>query len=128
MQLAVFQAQVNASGQALVRVTFSIHGLVWKIFQLGMGLGTLAPSPQVAAHVNGIPLASTVPMQPSVFANIIGEAPYAMESFFTGPPYIVLSAGDQLVCAVLGANSGDTFTVGAYHEEHPWTANLGMGG
>lgn len=127
MQIAPFTARVNAQGQALVEITHSLHGLVWKVYQIGFGLGLLAPSPQIAAHVNGVPLASTVPMQPSVFAQITQQAPYAMEAFFVGPPYIVLSAGDKITCAVLAAKSGDTFTAAAYYEERTIQANLGMG-
>jgi hypothetical protein len=127
MLIKPFQTSVNASGQAVVQVMHNIHGLQWKVYQLGLGLGVLAPSPQVGAHVNGIPLAVTVPMQPSVFANILGQSPYAMESFMVGPPYIILSAGDSITCAVLAATPSDTFTVGAYVEEYPVGANAGMG-
>lgn len=112
-----FTAKVNASGIAIVTVTQTNHGLSWVVYQIGFALGLAAPSPQVAAHVNSIPLTSTVTMQNSAFASIIGQSPYAMESFFVGPPYINLEAGDQLVCAVTGAISGDTFTVGAYVNE-----------
>lgn len=112
-----FTAKVGANGIAVVTVTQTNHGLAWVIFQLGLALNQAAPSPQVAAHVNGIPLAATVTMQNSAFASLVGQSPYAMESFFVGPPYINLEAGDQLVVAVTGANSGDTFSVGAYVNE-----------
>lgn len=127
MLIKPFTGKVNAQGQAIVEITHSLHGLVWKVYQIGFGLGVLAPSPQIAAHVNGVPLASTVPMQPSVFANISQQAPYAMEAFFVGPPYIVLSAGDKITCAVLAAAANDVFTAAAYVEERSFTANLGMG-
>jgi hypothetical protein len=112
-----FTAQVQSNGIAIVTVTQSNHGLAWVIYQIGLALNQSAPSPQVAAHVNGIPLAATVTMQNSAFAALTGQAPYAMESFFVGPPYVNLEAGDQLVVAVTGANSGDMFTVGAYINE-----------
>jgi hypothetical protein len=128
MLIKPFTASVNASGQAIVEITQSLSGLVWKVYQIGFGLGQLAPSPQVAAHVNGVPLAATVTMQPSVFANIPSQPGYAMESFFVGPPYIILSPGDQIVCAVLGANSGDVFTAAAYVDEFDaFTQGLTMG-
>lgn len=127
MQITPFIAQVNAQGQAILQVMHNLHGIQWKVYQIGFGLAKLAPSPQVAAHVNGVPLAATVAMQPSVFANIAQQAPYAMESFFVGPPYIILHAGDSITCAVLGATSGDTFTAAAYYEERPATMNLTMG-
>ena len=112
-----FTAKVGANNIAVVTVTQSNHGLSWIVYQLGLALGQAAPSPQVAAHVNGIPLAATVTMQNSAFVSIAGQSPYAMESFFVGPPYVNLEAGDQLVVAVTGANSGDIFTVGAYVNE-----------
>src|SRR5215831_14637658 len=112
-----FSAAVNASGQGIVVISHSLQGMTWKVLQIGFGLTTLAPSPQVAAHVNGLPLASTVTMQPTVFANIQGQAPYAMETFFVGPPYINIDAGDSITCAVLGANPGDSFVAAAYIEE-----------
>lgn len=87
-----------------------------------------AASPQVAAHVNGIPLAGSAFMNSSVFASIAGQSPYAMESFFVGPPYIILSAGDMITCGLVGGSPNDTFTVGAYIEERPFTADLDMGG
>lgn len=127
MLIKPFTGPVNSSGQGIVTIGHSLHGLVWKIYQIGFALGIAAPSPQIAAHVNGVPLAPTVTMQPSVFANIAGQAPYAMESFFVGPPYLVLSAGDLCTCAVLGATAGDVFTAAAYIEERPVSANLGMG-
>lgn len=127
MLIKPFVGGVNAQGQAVVQIGHSLHGLVWKVYQIGFALGQLAPSPQVAAHVNGVPLTATTTMQPSVFANITGQAPYAMESFFVGPPYLVLSAGDLCTCAVLGAISGDVFTASAYVEERPATMNLSMG-
>lgn len=127
MLIKPFTAKVNAQGQAMVEITHSLHGLVWKVYQIGFALGVLAPSPQIAAHVNGVPLASTVPMQPSVFANIAQQAPYAMEAFFVGPPYIVLSAGDKITCAVLAAKANDVFTAAAYIEERSFMDNLGMG-
>lgn len=121
MLIKPFQSTVDASGQAVVYVQHDIHGLVWKVYQLGFALGQAAPSPQIGAHVNGIPLAATVTMQPSVFANITvqpyNQPPYAMESFMVGPPYVNLDAGDYIVCAVLGATAGDVFTVGAYIDE-----------
>lgn len=112
-----FTGKVGSNGIAVVTVSQSNHGLAWIIYQVGLALGQNAPSPQVAAHFNGIPLASTTTMQTSAFASIASNSPYAMESFFVGPPYIKLEAGDQLTFAVLGANSGDTFTVGAFLDE-----------
>ena len=101
----------------MTMIGHTLSGMVWKVYQIGFGLGILAPSPQVAAHVNGVPLAATVAMQPSVFANISGQAPYAMESFFVGPPYILLSSGDTITCAILGGTAGDVFTSAAYVDE-----------
>jgi hypothetical protein len=112
-----FTAPVNASGIALVNITMSIHGLAWVVYQIGFALGKLATAPQVAAHVNGQPLAATVTMQISAFSSITGQPGYAMESFFVGPPYITLEAGDSITCAVTGAVSGDTFTAAAYVNE-----------
>jgi hypothetical protein len=112
-----FTAKVASTGIAIVTISMSIHGLAWVVYQIGFGLGEVASSPQIAAHVNGTPLAATVTMQPSAFASIKGQAPYAMESFFVGPPYITLEAGDSITCAVTGATSGDTFTAAAYVNE-----------
>lgn len=112
-----FTAKVNAAGQALVNITHSLHGLSWIVYQIGFALGVNASSPQVAAHVNGIPLTSTTIMQISAFSAIVGQAPYAMETFFVGPPYINLEAGDTIACAVVGATPNDTFTAGAYVNE-----------
>lgn len=119
MLIKAFTATVNGSGQAVLKVTHSIHGLTWKVYQLGLALGQTALTAQTAAHVNGIPLTSTVIMQQSVFASLIalGEAPYAMESFMVGPPYINLQAGDFISVGVINATPGDTFTVGAYIDE-----------
>ena len=115
--LKTFTATVASSGIAVATVAMSIHGLAWVVYQIGFGLGMTANNAQIAAHVNGVPLAATVAMQPSAFASIAGQAPYAMESFFVGPPYITLEAGDSIVCAVTGATSGDTFTAAAYVNE-----------
>jgi hypothetical protein len=112
-----FTATVNASGQSIATISHSLSGITWIVYQIGFALNKAAPSPQVAAHVNGIPLSATTTMQTSVFANITGQSPYAMETFMVGPPYIFLQAGDQLVCAVLGATASDVFTVGAYIDE-----------
>lgn len=112
-----FTAPVGSNGIATVTVTQTIHGLAWVVYQLGFALNEQALSAQVAAHVNGTPLASTVPMQISAFAQLQNDAPYAMESFMVGPPYITLETGDQIVVAVVGAVSGDTFTVAAYVDE-----------
>jgi hypothetical protein len=115
-----FTATVNVNGIAVIDITQNIPGLAWIVYQIGLALGKQAPSPQVAAEVNGVPLAATVTMQNSAFANISGgefAIPYAMESFFVGPPYITLEAGDDLVVAVVGAVSGDTFTAGVYINE-----------
>lgn len=119
MLIKPFTATVNGSGQAVAIVTHGIHGLVWKVYQLGFALSQVSQLAQTAAHINGIPLASNVVMQQSVFAQLaaLGQAPYAMESFMVGPPYPILSAGDQLTCGVINAKPGDTFTVGAYIEE-----------
>jgi hypothetical protein len=114
-----FTAPVASTGIAVVNITMAIHGLAWVVYQIGFGLGQTAANPQIAAHVNGTPLAATVTMQPSAFASIVGQAPYAMESFFVGPPYITLEAGDSITCAVTGAVSGDTFTASAYVNEIP---------
>lgn len=117
MNITPFTASVNASGIAVVTIGHSLSNIKWKIYQVGIGLGKTAINAQVAAHVNGVPLAATVQMQPSVFANIPGQAPYAMESFMVGPPYIILSSGDQFVIGVQNAVSGDTFTCAAYYDE-----------
>lgn len=112
-----FTATVNASGIATAIITQTNHGLAWTVYQIGFGLGTQAPSPQVAAHLNGIPLVASAPMQIAAFASIAGAAPYAMEMFFYGPPYVTLESGDQLTCSVIGANPGDVFTAGAFVNE-----------
>ena len=115
--IKTFTAPVNSSGIASVQITQSNHGLAWQVFQIGFALGQVATSPEIAAHFNGVPLVSSAAMQASVFANIPGAAPYAMEMFFYGPPYLVLESGDAITCAVMGANQGDTFTVAAYVQE-----------
>jgi hypothetical protein len=112
-----FSAPVNASGIATVVITMSVHGLAWVVYQIGFGIAQQAPSPQVAAHLNGMPLVASAPMQLSAFASIPGGAPYAMETFFYGPPYVTLESGDAITCAVIGANTGDVFTVSAYVNE-----------
>lgn len=112
-----FTATVNASGFAYVDVTHSLHGIAWEVVQIGLGLGLAAPSPQVAALINGIPFVSTVVMAPSVFANLTGQPPVAMTSEFSGKPYPLLEAGDVLKVGVTGATAGDVFTVGAYINE-----------
>lgn len=119
MPVHPFVATVNGSGQAVVRVQHNLHGLIWKVYQLGLGLGQTALTAQCAANFNGIPLTSTVIMQQSAFASLaaLGEAPYAMESFMVGPPYMLLQAGDYISVAVINATAGDTFTVGAYVDE-----------
>lgn len=114
-----FVAPVAANGIAVVTISQSIHGLAWVVYQIGFALNIQALNAQVAAHVNGQPLAATVAMQISAFAQIPQNAPYAMESFMVGPPYITLETGDQIVCAVTGAVSGDTFTATAYVNEIP---------
>jgi hypothetical protein len=127
MLIKPFTGQVNGLGQAVVTVGHGLSGIVWKIYQVSFSLGQLAASPQVAAHVNGISLTASAAMQPSVFANILGAAPYAMATEMVGPPYIYLSAGDELVCGLLGGTPSDTFTVGAYIEELDAYAPQNMG-
>ena len=119
MLIKPFTAPVNGSGQAVVTVSHSLHGLVWKVFQLGIALGEVSILAQAAAHINGIPLTSTVVMQQSVFNKLaaLGQAPYAMETFMVGPPYPILAAGDMLVVGVINATPGDVLTVGAYVDE-----------
>jgi hypothetical protein len=119
MLIKPFAGTVNSSGQAVVQVGHTIHGLIWKVYQLGFALGQVAVFAQTAAHINGIPLASNVVMQQSVFASLasLGQAPYAMESFMVGPPYPNLSAGDMISCGLINGTAGDTFTVGAYVDE-----------
>lgn len=127
MLIVPYTQKVDASGHAVITVGHSLAGIQWKIFQTGIALGITALNAQVAAHVNGIPLAATVAMQPSVFASIPTQSPYAMESFLVGPPYIILQSGDQFVIAVQNATAGDTLTVGAYLEEHDYREILTMG-
>jgi hypothetical protein len=133
MLLKPFTATITgtstANSQAVANITHTIHGLVWKVYQIGFALGQLAPSPQVAAHVNGVPLTAAVAMQPSVFSAITGQAPYAMESFFVGPPYILLSSGDVIACGLIGGQPGDVFTAAAYVDEFDASdpTNLVMG-
>lgn len=112
-QIQPFTAKVGSNGQASVTITQSIHGLIWQVFQIGFGLNQSAINAQVGAHLNGIPLTSSVLMQPVMFQGV----PYAMESFFVGPPYVGLKAGDQIVCSVINAVVGDTFTAGAFYSE-----------
>lgn len=114
-----FTAQVGSNGIAVVTITQTNHGLAWMVYQIGFALGKPAASPQVAAHFNSQPLVASAPMQVSAFAQIPTAAPYAMESFFYGPPYITLESGDQIVCAVNGAMNGDNFTATAYVQEIP---------
>lgn len=129
-----FTAPVNASGFSMVTVSHSLHGIAWEVVQVGMALGLPAPSPQVAAIVNGIPLVSAAVMVQSVFAASPGSAPVSMTSAFYGPPYVLLEAGDQMIVGVIGATAGDVFTVGAYVNEieSPSTAaanaNVSSGG
>lgn len=114
-----FTAKVNNSGFAVVDVTHSLNGIAWQVMQVGLALGLNAPSPQCAAIVNGIPFVSAVVMGTSVFSSLLGSAPIAMTSEFSGQPYPVLEAGDVMRVGVIGATSGDTFTVGAYVNEIP---------
>jgi len=114
-----FTAAVGSNGIATLAITQSLHGLCWVVYQIGFALGQNASSPQVAAHFNSQPLVASAAMQVSAFAQVPTDAPYAMETFFYGPPYVVLESGDQIVCAVIGATPGDTFTAGAYVNEIP---------
>lgn len=114
MLIKPFTGLVSDSGQALAVVSHSIDGSVWKVCQIGFMLSHAAPSPRVAAHMNGVPLVPPIAMQPSKFIDGEGEAPYAMEAFFAGPVPIDLLAGDCITCAVSGGTPGDTFTVTAY--------------
>lgn len=114
-----FIATVQANGIAVAVITQSIHGLAWVVYQIGFALNQQALGAQVAAHVNGQPLAATVQMQISAFAQLAQNAPYAMESFMVGPPYVTLEAGDSITCAVTQAVVGDTFTATAYVNEIP---------
>jgi hypothetical protein len=107
------QTTVDGTGKGTVEITHSLRGLIWKIYQIGFGLNQTALQAQVGAHFNGIPLTSSVQMQPTSFPGV----PYAMESYFVGPPYVILRAGDKLVCSVISATAGDTFTAGAYYSE-----------
>ena len=109
-------ATVNSDGQAVITISQSVTANVWKVTQVTFGLGLLVASPQVAVTWNGIPLAASPVMQPNVFADLPSSAPYAMSAEMQGPPYIVLQAGDQLACGVLGATPGDTFTVTALYD------------
>jgi hypothetical protein len=117
MLIKPFTAAVNAQGNAIINIGHSLSKKVWKIYQVGFALGQVSNFAQVAAHVNGVPLAATITMQKSVFANLPGQAPYAMESFMVGPPYIFLNSGDLMVCGIIGATSGDMFTAAAYIDE-----------
>jgi hypothetical protein len=118
-----FTATVGQDGIAIVQVGQNIHGLTWVVYQIGFGLGIQAASPQVAAHLQGQPLVASAPMQVSAFAQIPTQSPYAMESFFYGPPYVSLEAGENITCAVIAATPGDTFTVAAYVNEMTSLAN-----
>lgn len=117
MLLKPFMAAIDGNGNGLLTIQHSLHGLVWKVYQIGFALGQVSLAAQVAAHVNGVPLAATIQMQQSVFAEFPTSAPYAMESFMVGPPYINLEAGDQIVCGIINAIPGDTFTAAAYVDE-----------
>lgn len=116
-----FTAIVGANGQAQLSITHNLNGIIWQVFQIGFALGKAANFAQVGAHLNGIPLTSSVQMQPVSFSGF----PYAMESYFIGPPYVGLKAGDQITCAVITAVAGDVFTAGAYisEDQDPATAN-----
>lgn len=127
MLIKPFVTNVNSSGQALLTIGHSLSNLTWKIYQIGFALGIQAPAPQIAAHINGTPLTASTALNPSVFAQIQGAAPYAMETFFVGPPYPVLSSGDLIVVALVGAIPGDQFTASAIIEEASARANLQMG-
>lgn len=112
-----FTATVGANGIAVVQVGHSIHGQSWIVYQIGFGLGIQAASPQVAAHLQSQPLVASAPFQVSAFAQLPGQSPYAMESFFYGPPYVNLEAGDLITCACISATPGDVFSVAAYVNE-----------
>ena len=114
-----FTAMVGSNGIATLSITQSLHGISWIVYQIGFALGLPAPSPQVAAHMNSVPLVASATMQTSAFSQVPTDAPYASETFFYGPPYINLESGDQIVCAVIGATPGDVFTAGAYVNEIP---------
>lgn len=108
-----FTGIVTPDGTGTCIITHSLQGMLWQVFQIGFGLNLSAPLAQVGAHFNGIPLTAAVVMQPVAFTGV----PYAMESYFVGPPYVGLKAGDQIVCSVMGGKSGDIFTAGAYISE-----------
>lgn len=108
-----FTVTVGSNGQAQVDIAHNINGLIWQVFQIGFALGITSSFAQVGAHLNGIPLTAAVVMQPVTFSGF----PYKMESYFVGPPYVGLRAGDKITCAVINATSGDTFTAGAYISE-----------
>ncbi len=127
MLIKPFTEIIDSTGKATLQIRHNLHGLVWKVYQIGFGLGIVANSAQVAANVNGVPLTTTVTMQVSVFAYLPDKAPYSMETFFVGPPYIPLSAGDYIECGVISAWPGDRFTAAAYIEEYSWEQYITMG-
>lgn len=108
-----FTGIVAANGVGECVIVQSLHGIIWQIFQIGFALNQTAFNPQAGAHFNGMPLTSAVAFQKVSFPGV----PYAMETFFVGPPYIGIKAGDQIVCTVTSATAGDTFTAAAYISE-----------
>jgi len=116
-----FSATVDGNGHAVITISHSLQGIAWQIPQVGLSLGQMATSPEVAAAINGIPFVSSVVLGTSVFASLPGTGvpPIAMTTQFSGLPYPTLEAGDQFVIGVIGAAPGDTFTAGAYINEIP---------
>lgn len=127
MLIKPYTQAVDASGHAIVTISHGLHGIQWKIYQVGFALGQSGGIPQVGALVNGQPLASTISLQPSVFGAIPGQPPFKLLSFMVGPPYILLKAGESMTCGLTGGTSGDTFTVTAYIDEFDADDPITMG-
>jgi|SRR5215471_8519484 len=121
--LKPFVSVVDASGNAAITISHNQAGLIWQVFQIGFALGQTSLLAQVGAHFNGLPLTSTVQMQPVMFTGV----PYRMESYFVGPPYVGLKANDSIYCTVINAVPGDRFTAGLFMSEEidPFSAASG---
>jgi hypothetical protein len=109
------QANVAATGLAVVTINQNNASTVWEIEQISVSVGPISTGANVAIFKNGnlvAPTSSLVPQVNSAGISSIGQTA-------AGLPYVYVNASDHLDIVVNSATIGDLMSVRAQYREFP---------
>lgn len=114
MKSYLAQAQNDGTGNAVVRISHNLSGIIWEVQQITGYIPSNELTSQIGIYINGSPVAPAAAL--TTITGPLGSSVNCQT--FGGQPYLYLFASDEIevICSGL-TNANSTLSVRAQYKE-----------